>query len=247
MSEIFNQYATYYDALYHEKNYVAECNYLHGLWDKFSDIPVKSILDLGCGTGNHSQVLTNNGHHVCGIDRSQEMLNVAKEKRPSSNTQFFQADLGNFKLNQSFDLAISMFGVISYLVNNQQLTSMFSSVHNHLKPGGLFIFDVWHGSAVLHQLPETRDVTVRTGTQAFKRKAVPTINYAQNMVQVDYTISSLENRLISKESHHMRYFFLPELVLLAQFHNFSIQAIYKFLSTEKPCEKDWNITVVLKK
>lgn len=247
MSQIFNQYAAYYDALYHKKNYENECNYLHNLWTKFSDIPVNSILDLGCGTGNHSHVLTNNGHHVVGIDRSQEMLDVAKEKTPHSSAQFLKADLSNFNLNQSFDLVISMFGVISYLKNNTQLYSMFNSVHNHLKLGGLFIFDVWHGSAVLHQLPENRDITVKTSRQAFKRKAIPSINYAQNMVQVDYTISTLENKLISKESHKMRYFFLPELALLAHFHNFSIQGIYKFLSTEKPRETDWNITVVLKK
>jgi SAM-dependent methyltransferase len=247
MVQNFNQYAVYYDALYNEKDYAHECSYLQELCRIFSGIRVESVLDLGCGTGKHSHLLIERGYQVFGIDRSQEMLTIAKEKSPSAGAHFVQADLSNFDLDESFDLAISMFGVVSYLINNKQLNSMFTSVHKHLKPGGLFIFDVWHGSAVLHQLPEEREIKVTNVQQCFKRKAVPVINYAQNMVQVDYTISSLENKIISKESHQMRYFFLPELELLAEMHNFSLQGIYKFLSTEKPNEIDWNITVVLKK
>lgn len=249
MPQLFREYAEYYDSLYQEKNYPGECEYLIELWDKFSDNAVQSVLDLGCGTGNHSYILAQKGYHVFGIDRSREMLSRARKKmlHLPNPAQFLEADLSNFKLDRTFDAVISMFAVVGYLTDNKQLCSLFASAHDQLNTGGLFIFDVWYGPAVLQQLPETRKITGTTNQRKFQRLAVPSIDFTKNVVQVDYTLSTLDNITISKESHRMRYFFLPELELLARFHNFSLQAVYTFLSFESPSEANWNITVVLKK
>ena len=249
MTQIFGQYADYYDALYQEKDYPGECHYLRELWDKFSEVPVRSVLDLGCGTGNHSHILVGKGYRVFGIDRSWEMLAHARKKMQQlpNPVALMAAELSNFKLRTAFDSVISMFAVVGYLTDNKQLCSLFASAHDHLNTGGLFIFDVWYGPAVLRQLPETREITVEADHQRFQRRAVPAIDYSKNVVQVDYTLSTLDNIPISKESHRMRYFFLPELELLAAFHNFSLQAVYTFLSFDDPSEADWNITAVLKK
>jgi SAM-dependent methyltransferase len=249
MTQIFAQYADYYDALYKEKDYPGECDYLKELWDKFSGVPVRSVLDLGCGTGNHSYILAGKGYHVFGIDRSWEMLAHARKRMQQlpNPAQLMAAELSNFKLSRTFDAVISMFAVVGYLTDNKQLCSLFTSAHDHLNTGGLFIFDVWYGPAVLRQLPETREITVEANHQRFQRRAIPSIDYLKNVVQVDYTLSTPDNTPISKESHRMRYFFLPELELLATFHDFSLQAVYAFLSFDNHSEADWNITVVLKK
>lgn len=249
MTQIFRQYADYYDALYKEKDYPGECDYLKELWDKFSGVPVRSVLDLGCGTGNHSHILAVRGYHILGIDRSQEMLAHARKKMRllPNPAGLMAAELSNFKLSRTFDSVISMFAVVGYLTDNKQLCSLFTSAYDHLNAGGLFIFDVWYGPAVLRQLPETREITVEADHQKFQRRAMPSIDYSKNVVQVDYTLSTLDNIPISKESHRMRYFFLPELELLAAFHNFFPQAVYKFLSFDNPGEADWNITVIFKK
>jgi SAM-dependent methyltransferase len=249
VAQIFGQYADYYDALYQEKDYPGECDYLEELWDRFSGVPVQSVLDLGCGTGSHSRILAGKGYHVLGIDRSQEMLAHARKKLQQlpNPGKLVAAELSNFKLRRTFDAMISMFAVVGYLTDNNQLRSLFTSAHDHLNAGGLLIFDVWYGPAVLRQLPETREITVEANHRKLHRRAVPSIDYSENVVQVDYTLSTLDNIPISKESHRMRYFFLPELELLAAFHNFSLQAVYTFLSFDSPSEADWNITVVLKK
>jgi SAM-dependent methyltransferase len=249
MAHIFRQYADYYNALYREKDYAGECDYLKALWEKFSGVPVRSVLDLGCGTGNHSYILAKKRYHVFGIDRSQEMLAYARKKMGllPNPTQLMAADLSNFKLNRTFDAVISMFAVVGYLTDNKQLCSLFASAHDHLNAGGLFIFDVWYGPAVLRQSPENREITVDEKQGKFRRRAVPSMDYSKNVVQVDYILSTFENQPIIKESHRMRYFFIPELTLLADLHNFSLQAVYSFLSFDNPGESDWNITVVLKK
>ncbi len=249
MTQIFKQYADYYDALYQKKDYPGECDYLIELWNKFSDIEVKSILDLGCGTGNHSHIFAEKNYDVLGIDQSVEMLNQARNKMQhlSNPANLLVADLCNFNLKQTFDSLISMFAVVGYLTTNSQLSSLFTSVYDHLKPGGLFVFDVWYGPAVLNQLPENRDLTIETKQQKFRRQAIPSIDYAKDVVQIDYTLLTLDSNIISSEFHRMRYFFIPELELLAAFHNLSIEAVFSFFSFDEPCESDWNVTVVLKK
>jgi SAM-dependent methyltransferase len=66
------------------------------------------------------------------------------------------ADITNFSVNNKFDVAVSLFHVISYLTNNNQLVECFNTVNNHLNEKGIFIFDVWYTPAVYMQKPETR-------------------------------------------------------------------------------------------
>lgn len=77
---VFNRYSNYYDTLYEDKNYGAECDFIETIFSKFYLAPVKHILDLGCGTGGHAIPLAQRGYHVTGIDRSEEMLKKAEEK-----------------------------------------------------------------------------------------------------------------------------------------------------------------------
>ena len=177
------------------------------------------------------------------------MLRHARKKMQglSNPVQLLAADLDNFQLRNTYDTAISMFAVVGYLTENTQLNAFLSSVHNHLKDGGLLVFDVWHGPAVLRQLPETRERTAETGNRKIRRRAVPSLDCVKNVVKVDYTLSGADDHFECQESHRMRYFFVPELELLARTHKFGLQAVYPFLSFAEPRENDWNMTVVLKK
>src|SRR5919197_2959907 len=108
MTEVFGrEYVDAYDYLYKDKNYIEECGLLDRLLQSYGNGTVRSVLDLGCGTGNHSVPLAERGYKVVGVDRSAQMLNVARQKASSQQLNgqatFYEGDIRNIQVEQSFD------------------------------------------------------------------------------------------------------------------------------------------------
>ncbi|MEJ1222011.1 class I SAM-dependent DNA methyltransferase [Sediminicola sp. 1XM1-17] len=100
---------------------------------------VKSILELGCGTGNLAKRFSKSFHEYLGLDFSEHMLAIAKEKFPAGN--FMQGDMRNFSLDQKYDAALITGRSTSYLLSNQDFQDTLKSVHRALNPRGYLIFD----------------------------------------------------------------------------------------------------------
>ena len=114
---VFGKYSSYYDLLYRDKDYEKEVEYVHRLIQKFSP-GAKSILNLGCGTGQHDILLAEKGYSVTGVDLSEEMLCAAKakildNKANGLDVTFCQRDVRNLVLDQKFDAVVSLFHVMS--------------------------------------------------------------------------------------------------------------------------------------
>ena len=77
---VFQDYAQYYDVIYQKKSYQRECNFILNLASLYGAKNVKTILDLGCGTGNHLLPFLKKGYDASGVDCSREMLSLAREK-----------------------------------------------------------------------------------------------------------------------------------------------------------------------
>lgn len=99
------EYANQYDTFYQDKDYEAECNLIEETFYRYAEKQaVKSILDLGCGTGNHAIPFARRGYQVTGVDRSSEMIETAKAKiqsqtlPPQLQTQFLEGDVRSLKL-----------------------------------------------------------------------------------------------------------------------------------------------------
>jgi len=118
---VFGSYAQFYDALYQDKDYEAECDFLEAIFKQHAKGSINNILDLGCGTGSHIIPLAQQGYLVTGVDQSENMLSAAQIKANArcstiNKPAFHQADIWDFNLHQSFDAVISMFAVISYSI-----------------------------------------------------------------------------------------------------------------------------------
>ena len=77
--KIFSDYAQYYDLLNQQKDYKQEVAYITSLINKYTP-KANSLLDLGCGTGLHAIHFAEEGYFVSGIDQSQDMINVARDR-----------------------------------------------------------------------------------------------------------------------------------------------------------------------
>ncbi len=249
---VFKAYADIYDTLYQDKNYEKECDFLEETFHHFASEGVKSILDMGCGTGGHAIPLAERGYEVFGIDRSERMLSVAREKMDdaglSGKVQFKTADVRDCVIGETFDAVIAMFAVLSYQVSNDDLFSVIKTARSHLRPGGLFVCDFWYGPAVLNQRPEERVKSVRENDDRIMRIVKPEVFTQKNVVDVYYDILRLRgDRLIDdiNEKHSMRFIFKPEIEFFLRQAGFVLSHFCSFLELEREAtEETWNVTAI---
>lgn len=135
--------APYYDELMHNVPYDFWVRYVMQLVERYR-LRVQSILDLACGTGSVALRLAKMGYEVWGIDISAPMIEQAKRKAQEAelDAHFEVQDASRLQLNRKFDLVLSLFDSLNYIVVPERLEDAFRRVYTHLVPGGAFIFDV---------------------------------------------------------------------------------------------------------
>ena len=251
--KVFSDYAQYYDLINQQKDYKQEVDYIISLLNKFAP-NAKHLLELGCGTGLHAINLVDNGYHVTGIDQSQNMIDVARERLKtlpnyiSNLINFNIGDIRTYSINKSFDVALSLFHVISYQVTNHDLHQSFNTVAKHLKQGGVFIFDCWYGPAVLSDKPYKRNKKFENDEITINRQAIPRNHPTKNQVDVQFDIkitnkqSGESDRI--KETHVMRYLFNPEIELLLKMNNLKLLHSEEWLTGNKPDFNSWYVTFI---
>ena len=242
-------YTKYYNLLYKDKDYLMEYAYIKKLIDKYGTNG-KNILDIGCGTGKHLFHFKKNGFVVSGIDASKNMITEAKNYL-QQNINLLFCNASEFKFNKRFDTIISLFHVMNYLTENDELERVFQNISKHLKRNGLFIFDFWYGPAVLTDLPVVRIKKLTDNDLHITRITEPVMNFNQNIAVIDFEIiiEDIKTKLIERiyETHSMRYLFLPEIDHLAKKNNLKILAAYKWLTEENLSNTSWYGLIVLKK
>lgn len=249
-TSVFGAYSTYYDLLYKDKDYAAEALYVHSLIQQYQP-RATSILDLGCGTGRHALLLAERGYQVVGIDGSKEMLGRARAQPAASSGQapdFVQGDIRSARIDRKFDAVVSLFHVMSYHVTNDDLKAAFDTAKAHLKPGGLFVFDCWYGPAVLTIRPSVRIRRFEDDRISVIRFAEPVLHPNDNWVDVNYQvlIKDKQGGLLDelRETHRMRYLFLPEVAAFAEAAGFRVESAFEFSSNEPLGVDTWTAVFV---
>ena len=249
MSQVFGTYAHYYDLFNSGKDYEAETAYLNSMIRKYTG-HAKRILDLGCGTGKHAKALAISGYEVTGVDASSEMLTCARTLNKSDKVEFIQADIRHLDLAKRFDVAVSLFHVISYLTSINDLQLVFRSVKKHLEPGGVFIFDCWHGPAVVADPPLSRRKEFVNEDFKAERISHPEWKQQERLVNVQFDVSIIhkhDNKSVQfSETHHMRYWFPEEIEREALACGLSLIACHEWMKETSVNEKNWNALYILK-
>jgi SAM-dependent methyltransferase len=244
-------YSDAYDLLYSDKDYKAECDLIENLFHRYSKVPVSTVLDLGCGTGNHAFAMSSRGYDVLGIDRSEGMLAVARHRSQSNDhgkVRFQSGDIRTANPGQAFDAALIMFAVLGYQVDNDDVLSTLTAARKSLKPGGLLIFDVWYGPAVLQQRPSDRVKVIPTHGGKILRVASGDLDVANHACDVRFRLWRLaEGQVVTEieETHRMRYFFPLELSFFLSSSGFQLIRLGAFPDFDKePDESTWSVLTV---
>lgn len=245
----FEQYSNYYDLLYKDKNYKEESDYVIKKIKKWTPNTTQ-ILELGSGSGSHAHCFCEVGFEVTGIERSPEMVDLAKAKNIVGFNPVL-GDISSFELSQQFDVVLSLFHVISYLTENKSLIDCFGRVHQYLKPDGIFMFDIWYSPAVYRQKPETRIKRLEDDTIEIIRLAESKMESDKNVVAVNFEViikdKTTQTSETITEEHLMRHFSIPEIKMLAGFTGFEVVLAEEFLTENSPSEDTWGVYFILKK
>lgn len=253
--EFGSGYASVYDTLYRDKDYEGECDLIERLLAENGASGARRLLDLGCGTGNHVIPLAARGHTVTGVDRSPGMLARAREKVAAATfpagvpaPELREGDVRSVDLGARFDAVLMMFAVLGYQHENADLLAALGTVRRHLEPGGLFVFDVWNGPAVLTDRPGQRVRTVLDGASRVIRTTETRLDAVKQRCHVRFGVLRIEGaRVVDEqdEEHVMRFFFPQELDLALGCSGLKLLSLRRFPDGDAPPDEHaWNVVGV---
>jgi len=250
-TEVFGRiYSQIYDALYQDKDYLAECDLLEQVFRQYGGQGVKTVLDLGCGTGNYLIPLAQRGYRMTGVDRSEDMLAAAQEKanRHGLAVNLHHGDVRTVDLGRTFDTVVMMFAVLGYQTKNADVAAALLAARRHLKPSGLLVFDIWYGPAVLAERPTDRVKVIPTADGSILRAASGELDIRHHTCHVRYRLWHLQDdRVVAEttEEHVMRYFFPMELEYFLAQAGFDLARLGAFPDIERNAdETTWNVMAI---
>jgi SAM-dependent methyltransferase len=111
--------------------------------NRYSKIPVKRILDIGCGPGLQIREMAKRGYEIVGLDSSTSMLKYLRKRAREEGTAIntLEAGMTDFCLKPKADLVLTMMGTISYIKNNKDFLKHLDSVADSLNSGGLYLIE----------------------------------------------------------------------------------------------------------
>jgi len=243
-------YAEFYDTIYHDKDYAAECDRLERVFEGYGMVPVRNVLDLGCGTGRHAELLAERGYGVVGVDVSPFMISRARDRakaRHSLNPPVYHvADLREFRIKQQFDAVVMMFAVLGYQLEDEDVHAALRTARLHLRPGGLLLFDVWYGPAVLHQRPSKRAKRVEGADGPLTRTSRSTLDRDRQRINVRFHVErgTGADARQTDEDHCLRFFFAADIERFLSAADLALIRIGAFEDFDRdPDESTWNVLV----
>ena len=142
--ESYSALAASYDELTQDVGYEKRAAFVEKLFLR-SHIPVHTVLDLACGTGTMTALLTERGYELIGVDGSEDMLLEAREKAQTLTgvpPLFLHQSMPELDLYGTVEAAICCLDSLNYLTEAREVRETFRRLHLFIAPGGSLVFDV---------------------------------------------------------------------------------------------------------
>jgi SAM-dependent methyltransferase len=208
-----------------------------------------ALLDLGCGTGEHLDLLNRAGFRCTGIDSSDTMLSIARRRFPRG-IEFTRMDMADISYDSEFDAVISLFGSINYLIHDAQIESLMAKTGKALKTDGLGVFEIWNTSPLLKIKKKDIDLVSITNYRGavIKRERGFKLwdNTDKTVVEVNYryTINGEQERRTMRDRHIMRTFTTDEIRTFLIKAGLKVKEIYSNFLSEQYDENSNRMVIV---
>lgn len=201
-----------YDRLTGDVQYERRADYLEKLFRK-SRIPVHTVLDLACGTGTMTALLTQRGYELISVDSSPDMLAEAMEKAAGLQGEppvFLCQSMPELDLYGTVDAAICCLDSINYLTRPRDVQRTLQRLKLFIAPGGLLVFDINSAEKLMGLdgqvwLDETEDIYCVWRTEFSRRSRI--CSYWMDI----FTRTGGDTWEREYEEHHQRAYTVEEL------------------------------------
>ncbi len=247
-----NLFHQLYDKLYALKDYAKEVNDLMMIVEKLHPGPVYKILEIGCGTGNHTVELAKTKTKIVALDTDICMVDIAREKTKELKNVKIVFDPTEAIKEQEFDVALAMFNVITYIPDIKTLLSFFNTVSSCLKHNGVFIFDCWNGIAVIKDPPGLKVIEADDGNRKINCEIISSTDLFNQKVRLEYKLKVSEpgGYIVARDSYMLdQTLWTPQQIKFALEENkFQVLECCKNFQPGKQAEEsDWKIMFICKK
>ncbi len=165
------------------------------------DLNHKSILDIGCATGELSSRIVNENNNVVGIDLNSDLIKQAKENKIHSNLKFAVGNMLNLKNDyskQSFDSVMCFGNTIVHLQSEELILDVLKSINHILKSKGKFMLQILNYDYIIEQNITSLNVLNRDNV-----KFIRNYDYDKNSNLIDFKTKLLiksENKIVSNST-----------------------------------------------
>jgi len=210
--KLYSDLAEIYDQLYlNIFNYEQDAEFVDSILEKYQ---IKEFLELGCGSGHLARLLFDKGYQIAGVDRYEEMLQIARKRLPE--VEFIQQDIRKLKLDRKFDAIITMGRMFTYMTTNEDVEQSIRSIANCLNPDGIFLFDNFSAPHFVKKFKENQEKIheVDRGNRKIKRISLNTWNLKHGVTfnwHAKYQIEDLGKLREIEDESVLRAFFPEEL------------------------------------
>ncbi len=246
--EAYANLALVYDEFMDNVPYEEWAQYLHGLFEEYQ-ITEGLMCELGCGTGSMTELMADYGYDMIGIDNSEEMLEIAQEKKYDSGHEgilYLLQDMREFELYGTVSGIYSVCDSVNYITDKEDLLQVFRWVNNYLDPKGVFIFD-------FNTEHKYRDVI---GQQTIAENRDDCSFIWENFYDNDTKINTYELTLFlevedglferQEEVHYQRGYTLEEMKELIEKSGMEFVTAYDAFTKNAPDEKSERVYVIAK-
>jgi SAM-dependent methyltransferase len=173
------------------------------------------------------------------------MLEQARSKAAEDGVELTvqQGDARSVDVGGQFDAVLVMFAVIGYQLTNDDVRALLRTARRHVRPGGVLIFDAWHGPGVIADPPGSGERDLDTPAGPMKRYVTGELDVPRHTCTVSYRLVSGHRE--ERETHVMRYFFPLEIELFCDLEGFDLVSLTPFGTLDGEVAREtWNVTAV---
>lgn len=252
--EAYTGFAQVYDEFMDNIPYKEWSNYLIELLKEYK-VTDGIVAELGCGTGNVTEHLYDSGYDMIGIDVSEEMLMLAREKSMSKQKDilYLMQDMREFELYGTVSAIVSICDSINYILEKDDLKKVFELVNNYLDTDGIFIFDLnteYKYKTLLssNTFAENRDnssfIWENYYDEGSKTNQYDLAIFIKEEIEEDEIWEEGEPFIRFQETHFQRSYQLEEIRELLEEAGMEFVTAYDAFTREKPKEQSERIYVI---
>lgn len=249
MAKAYSGLACVYDYLLCGVDYGAWADYLEEIFVRFRIQPCRDILDLACGTGSSTFPWAKRGYRVHGVDISEEMLAIARQRARESDpaVTFCRQDMRSLQLPFQTDVIVLYQDGLNYLLTAEDLKKALRSIRTVLRPGGFFIFNL----NLVEKLPASETPEVAwLEDEEITLIWESSLDPAQKIWSIKLTAFLLREKGLYEriqEEHKERSYSREELEPLLFQTGWQLKSCYKAFTFDEPGPGDRNIFYVVQR